>query len=140
MWNFVSGLVQPIFQGGRLNALRDEAAENLKQSEYQYTESVLQAFKEVETFLSADEFLSMQATLVEQRADELVQAEELGSEDYVGGLTDINTLLDVQRQAFDARSRLLNIRKTRIHNRVNLYLALGGPVGISENQDKNNNE
>ena len=36
------------------------------------------------------------------------------------------TVLEAQRRAFDAQSRLLSVRRARLDNRVNLHLALGG--------------
>lgn len=128
VWNFASGLVQPLFQGGRLDGLRDEAAIRWQQSENDYRQTVLVAFKEVETLLSSEKWLLEQEQALDEMAEELREAELLASEDYVSGLTDINTLLQTQRQAFDAESSLLAVRKSRLANRVNLYLALGGPI------------
>ena len=44
---------------------------------------------------------------------------------YQGGVQEIFETLDIQRRSFEAESRLLSIRKDRILNRINLYLALG---------------
>jgi len=131
IWNFTSGLVQPLFQGGRLDAFRDEAAILWQQSEYDYRQTVLFAFQEVETLLSAEKILKEQEAALTKTAYEAHEAELLASEDYVSGLTDINTLLQTQREAFDAESGLLVIRKSRLQNRVNLYLALGGPIAAN---------
>jgi outer membrane protein TolC len=120
--------MQPLFQGGRLDGLRDEAAIRWQQSENDYRQTVLVAFKEVETLLSSEKWLFEQEQARLKTADELREAEQLASEDYVSGLTDINTLLQTQRQAFDAESSLLTVRKSRLENRVNLFLALGGPI------------
>jgi NodT family efflux transporter outer membrane factor (OMF) lipoprotein len=128
VWNFASGLVQPLFRGGRLDALRDEAAIRWQQSENDYRQTVLVAFREVETLLSSEKWLQKQEQALAKTADELREAELLAREDYVSGLTDINTLLQTQRQAFDAESSLLAVHKSRLKNRVNLYLALGGPI------------
>ena len=128
VWNFATGLLQPLFQGGRLDALRDQAGIRLQQSEEDYRAVVLQAFKEVETALSSDQWLKQQQQALAKTAHELNEAEILASQDYVSGLTDINTLLQTQRQAFDAQSSLLVAHKNRLQNRVNLYLALGGPI------------
>jgi outer membrane protein TolC len=45
---------------------------------------------------------------------------------YAQGLTDLVTMLTSQRNAFEAESRLLAVRRQRLDNRVNLHLALGG--------------
>ncbi len=134
VWNFVSGITQPLFQGGRLDALRDEAGIRLQQAEADYKQIVLQAFKEVETLLSSDKWLRIQEESLVETARETAEAELLANEDYVSGLTDINTLLQTQRDAFVAESSLLAVRKARLQNRVNLYLALGGEVATSSDQ------
>ena len=136
VWNFASGLLQPLFQGGRLDAQRDEAYIRWQQAESNYRNVVLQAFNEVETLLFSEKWLGEQQQALSTMAKELHEAEILASEDYVAGLTDINTLLQTQRQAFDAQSSLLEIRKEQLHNRINLYLALGGPVTADELMDK----
>lgn len=128
VWNFASGLVQPLFQGGRLDALRDEARLRLEQVENEYKKTVFQALQEVEVLLSSTKWLEDQALALAETAHESSEAELLASEDYVLGLTDINTLLQTQRQAFDAKSSLLAIKKSQLQNRVNLYLALGGEI------------
>jgi len=127
VWNFASGLLQPLFQGGRLDALRDEAKIRLQQAAADYQRTVLQAFSEVETTLASEQFLRAQEKSLVGQASEASEAEQLAREDYVSGLTDISTLLLSQRQAFEAENNLLSIRKARLQNRVNLYLALGGP-------------
>lgn len=128
VWNFVSGITQPLFQGGRLDALRDEAAIRLQQAEADYKQTVLQAFKEVETLLSSAKWLHIQEKSLVETTLETTEAELLANEDYISGLTDINTLLQTQRDAFVAESSLLAVKKARLQNRVNLYLALGGEV------------
>jgi len=140
VWNFATGLLQPLFQGGRLDALRDEAGIRLQQSEDDYRAVVLQAFKEVETALSSDQWLKQQQQALTKTAHELNEAELLATQDYVSGLTDINTLLQTQRQAFDAQSSLLVAHKNRLQNRVNLYLALGGPINESKPQTEKQEE
>ena len=128
VWNFASGLVQPLFEGGRLDALRDEAEIRLEQSENLYKQTVLGALQEVEMLLSSTRWLHEQGQALEKTVDEANEAELLAGEDYVSGLSDINTLLQTQRQAFDAKSGLLALKKLQLQNRVNLYLALGGPI------------
>ena len=51
---------------------------------------------------------------------------------YRAGLADIITVLASQRTAFDSESQLLNIRRLRLDNRVDLHLALGGGFETSK--------
>ena len=60
-------------------------------------------------------------------ADEATAAEILAWDRYRNGTTEFIDTLDAQRTAAAARSRLLALRNFLLQNRVDLYLALGGP-------------
>ena len=132
VWNIAGNLTQPLFHGAQLFAERSQAKARVKQAAAIYAEVVLQALKEVETTLAAEQWLEKQQHLLTAEVEESREAERLAEHDYVTGLTDIITLLDAQRRAFDSENSLLEMRKQRLKNRVNLYLALGGPVLNSE--------
>ncbi len=126
VWNIGYGLSQPLFEGGRLKgdielstAQRDELAAD-------YAETALNAFREVETALAAEDFFKQQEIHLERASREALLAEELSLAQYERGLVDIITVLESQRRAFDSRSTLLTIKNQRLQNRVDLYLALGG--------------
>jgi multidrug efflux system outer membrane protein len=126
VWNIGSNLTQPIFEGGRLRAQvalseaeRDEVAAR-------YADSALIAFREVETALAAERYYVAQVAALTEAATEAGRAEKLSLGQYEKGLVDIVTLLLSQRQAFEARSALLRVKRQRLANRVDLYLALGG--------------
>ncbi len=128
IWNIVGNLSQPLFHGAQLFAERSQAEARVKQAAANYAQVVLQAFQEVEITLATDKRLLNQQQLLIAEVEEAREAERLAEEDYLVGLTDIITLLEAQRRAFDSENRLLDMRRQRLNNRVNLYLALGGPV------------
>ena len=84
------------------------------------------AYGEVETRLSAEGFLADQEQALATAATEATAARVLAEERYARGLSNLITLLESQRRAFDAQSRLLSIKRQRLDARVDLYLALGG--------------
>lgn len=128
IWNIATSLSQPLFHGGELYFQRSQAEAQVKQAAAQYAEVVLQAFQEVETTMAAEQWLQKQQHFLAEESEEASEAERLAEDDYLTGLADIITLLEAQRRAFDSENSLLEIRKQRLQNRVNLYLALGGPV------------
>lgn len=128
IWNIAGNLTQPLFHGSQLFAERSQAEARVKQAAADYAQVVLTAFQEVETTMAAEKWLKNQQDLLQAEVKESSQAERLAEEDYITGLTDIITLLAAQRSAFDSENSLLELRKQRLQNRVNLYLALGGPV------------
>lgn len=128
IWNIAGNLTQPLFHGSQLFAERSQAEARVKQAAADYTQVVLTAFQEVETTMAAEKWLQNQQDLLQAETAESNEAERLAEDDYITGLTDIITLLEAQRRAFDSENSLLELRKQRLQNRVNLYLALGGPV------------
>ena len=132
VWNIVGNLAQPIFQGGRLIAQKFQADANNQEALANYGQVVLQAFFEVETAIKAEYLLQEQEQALQVAATESVEAESLALEEYNAGIVDMITLLESQRRSYDAQSALLQISNQRLSNRVNLYLALGGPFSDDE--------
>ncbi|MFK5948505.1 MAG: efflux transporter outer membrane subunit [Methylococcales bacterium] len=128
IWSIAGNLTQPIFHGAQLFTERRQAEARVKRAAANYAQIVLQAFKEVETTMAAEKWLHKQQDLLIAEVTESNEAEHLAEDNYIAGLTDIITLLEAQRRAFDSENSLLELRKQRLQNRVNLYLALGGPV------------
>ncbi len=126
LWNIASQAAQTLFQGGRLKAGIDLERARYDENLQSYANSVLQAFREVETALAAEQFLSAQEAALRQAADLAEQAEKLALGQYEKGLSEVLTLLDTRQRAFDARSALIMVQAQRLRNRAALHLALGG--------------
>ena len=129
LWNIASSLTAPIFRAGELQAERDVAAADSAQALAEYAQTVLTAFREVETALNAEQFLAQQEQALRVAASESEEAAALALERYRAGLVDIVTWLDARRRAFDANSALISTSNARLQNRIALYLALGGDFG-----------
>lgn len=126
VYNIGGTLAQQITEGGRLRANIHINEAERDQLVSDYAETVLQAFREIETALAAERYYASQQTHLSTAAREAERAEELSLSQYQRGLVDIITVLESQRRAFDARSSLLNVLNQRAQNRVDLHLALGG--------------
>jgi NodT family efflux transporter outer membrane factor (OMF) lipoprotein len=129
VWNLVGNLLQPLFQGGRLRAgvALSEARE--QENLALYANQVLYAYAEVEAALEAEQLLKERELALQEAAEQAVAARELADQRYVSGLTDLIPVLESQRRAFIAQSELLSVKRQRLDNRVDLYLALGGGFG-----------
>jgi NodT family efflux transporter outer membrane factor (OMF) lipoprotein len=126
VWNFVGNLVQPLFNNGRLKAavvrnesLAEEAVAN-------YESRLLASYREVESALGAEDVLARRERALEEAVLQSSAARTLAEQRYQAGLTDIITVLSAQRTAYNSESQLLGVRRTRLDNRVDLHLALGG--------------
>jgi NodT family efflux transporter outer membrane factor (OMF) lipoprotein len=131
VWNLVGNLLQPLFQGGRLRAGVDLAEARESEALAVYAASVLEAFREVETALTAERLLSERETALRESSAQAVAARELADDRYARGLTDVIAVLEAQRRAFLSQSQLLGVQRQRLENRVDLFLSLGG--GYPEN-------
>jgi len=128
VWSLVGGLTAPLFQGGRIEGSIAQAEAALDQVGENVRKQILNAFREVETALANERFLETQRNHLESVVEETTAAETLAWDRYGRGLVDVVTVLETQRRAFDAQSNLLSIRGAQIQNRIDLYLALGGPI------------
>ncbi len=127
VWSLGANLTQPIFQGGRIRANIDRSKALREQAAASYRATALEAFLEVESTLAAERFLQQQQAHLARAAEEAAASEKLAWERYRNGTTDFLNVLDSQRTADSARSRLIAIRNLLLQNRIDLYLALGGP-------------
>lgn len=126
VWNLVGNLSQPLLQGGRLKAGVKLAEANAERAVLSYAQSALRAYAEVETALAAEGHLAAQEEAMAAAARQSQAARSLAEERYAKGLSDLLTMLTAQRNASDAESRLLAVRRQRLDTRIDLHLALGG--------------
>ena len=91
-----------------------------------YANAALTAYSEVETALAAEEFFVERELHLAESTLQARAAERLAEERYRAGLETYITVLDSQRSAVSAEAELIAARRTRLENRVDLYLALGG--------------
>jgi len=126
VWSIAGGLLQPLFYGGQLRANVDLSRASFDEATALYAGSVLRAFREVETTLAAEWFLTDRAAALARAAEESRRAQKLAEERYLAGLTDFLSVLESQRRSFDADSQLLQVTRQRLDARVDLVLALGG--------------
>lgn len=126
VWSLVGNIAQPLLQGGRLRAGVDQAAAAAEHALFAYAQSALRAYGEVEAALNAEGLLADQERALATAAEEALAARSLAEDRYARGLSDLIALLESQRRAFDAQSRLFAIRRQRLDTRIDLHLALGG--------------
>lgn len=126
IWNIAGGIIQPVFQGGRIRANIDLASANEDEAMALYAQTALDAFREVETALAAEHFLTGQERALLLSVEEQKAALQLAQQQYEGGLVGIITLLETQRRAFNAESAWLTTLNLKLQNRISLHLALGG--------------
>lgn len=128
VWNVAIGFLQPLFTGGRLKgeirlnqALAEEAL-NV------YKNTALDAFREVEQPLAAEEWLRDQERALGEAVEQTEASRKLAVYAYRHGFIEILTLLDSYRSTLNAQSAHLAAKRQLLNNRIGLYLALGGDI------------
>ena len=137
--NFASGLTQPIFQGGALRANVATQDAILREQMENYTDTLLNAYLEVENALDAEEHLANREAALRVALSESRAAEQRLEQRYIEGLATILELLDAQSRQISSEAQLISARKDRLSNRVALHVALGGGV-LGEEVLKNVND
>ncbi len=124
--NLAGGVLQPLFQGGRLLANSKRARAAAETSLYNYAQTVLDAFQEAENALAAEGLLAVREEALKLAYEEAAAAEELTERRYANGAATIFNLLDAQTRRISAESQYIQAQQQRVSNRVQLYLAIGG--------------
>lgn len=125
-WSLSGGLLGPIFNFNK-NIARVEIEEaRTKQALYNYENTVLTAFKDVEDALIEVETYKKQLASAERQFKAAKNAEFLSQQRYDQGVTSYLEVLESQRSAFDAELQLSVVKKDYLNAYVKLYKALGG--------------
>ncbi len=130
VWNPIGNLFQPIFQGARIRAGINLAKAREREILAQYAQTVLNAYAEVETALAAEKLLKDVEKALQIAVEQSMAARKLAEDRYSRGLANLIEVLEAQRRAFDSQSQLLSVRRQRLENRIDLFLALGGDFHI----------
>lgn len=119
-------LLQPIFEGGALNANIAAASAAKQAAVASYGQSVLTAFREVETALANERFFRDRLGLLGAEAQDWTDAAELGQKKYAAGEISLQNLLQIEERQFAAEQGQIDAQLGVMLNRIDLYLALGG--------------
>lgn len=125
-WNVFAGAIQPLFTGGRIRGGIQLTQARVQEAYNRYQEVALNAFREVEQALAAEEWLHQQESALREAVHQIGASQELALYSYRHGYIQILTLLDSYRSTLNAQSAHLIIQRQLLNNRINLYLALGG--------------
>lgn len=123
---FAGNLLAPIFRGGELRAEVDRTEAVRTQRLYEYGQTILTAFQEVEDALVREQQQRVQIQRLEEQVDLARQAYRQLRVQYLNGTTaylDVLTALDEVQQL---RRDLLSAELTLVLDRIALYRALAG--------------
>ena len=126
MWSLAAGVTQPIFFGGELKAVQDIRTAEQKAAAASYVGSALRAFEDVEDALAGDYYLRKREEALNEMVSAGADAVKLGRGRFGEGQETMFTILRLAGENLAAKIQLTQIRASRLRERVNLHLALGG--------------
>ena len=126
MWSLAAGVTQPIFFGGELTAVQDIRTAEQKAAAASYVGSALRAFEDVEDALAGDYYLRKREEALNEMVSAGADAVKLGRGRFGEGQETMFTILRLAGENLAAKIQLTQIRASRLRERVNLHLALGG--------------
>lgn len=126
VWSVSAGLVQPIFEGGALRA-----GVSLDKARYQellgsYHKSVLSAFSNVESALTANQQVAEQERRQRDAVDKARRAYQFAQKQMSAGTVNILNVLNTENALFSAQDELVQVQYLRLQAMVSLFTALGG--------------
>jgi outer membrane protein TolC len=126
VWSIGGSLLQPVFNGGALQAqVRIRTAEQ-KQAIAEYGRVGAKAFAEVEDALAAESAAARREDILGRAVAENEKALGFAQQRLKVGSGDLRAVSQQQLATFGSSSALLRVRTEQLVQRVNLYLALGG--------------
>jgi outer membrane protein TolC len=125
-WSLAAGVVQPIFFGGELKAAQDIRTAEQKAAVASYHSVALHAFEDVEDALSNDVYLRKREGALSEMVESSAETVKFGRVRLGEGQEDMFTILRLAGENLAAKVQLTQIRASRLRERVNLHLALGG--------------
>ena len=126
IWSLAAGITQPIFFGGELKAAQDLRTAEQKAAAASYVGVALRAFEDVEDALASDYYLRKREGALSNVVSSSAESVKFGREQLEQGQIDMFTTLRLAGENLAAKVQLTQVRASRLRERVNLYLALGG--------------
>jgi len=128
VWNVGGQAGQQFFRAGEVLA-NVKLRQIMKTEAYiDYQSEVLEALREVETCLDNEVILKNRWNALVLAEVNLIEAYKRSVDEYRRGIGTSMNLLFTQRQMLSVSSQVLEMRRMRLENRINLHLTLGGNI------------
>ncbi len=137
LWEFIGGMAQPVFHAYQLQTLAEQKSLETGIAWRNYKEVVLQALLEVQSALVSETVLKRQLRHKEHFYENLLNSLKSSKEKTIEGISDFADYLQEEANAIDEKNNLLMLKAAYAKNRLHLMSALGFPLVVEENVEKN---
>ncbi len=125
-WNMASGITQPLFRAGSIDAVVAGANSRKAQAMAQYAQAVQGAFKDVHDALNAIAANEALVITADKRIAALREVLRLANVRYTNGYSSYLEVLNAQRDLSQAESSIIDAKRAQLAGVVALYKAVGG--------------
>jgi multidrug efflux system outer membrane protein len=126
VWSVGGQLLGPVIDFGKNKRRVEIETQKARQALFQYENTVLTAFREVEDALAEIATYRSELAAIERQQKAAQNANMLSKERYDKGVSSYLEVLDTERTLFNAELRLSELQQLYRNAYVNLYKALGG--------------
>ncbi|MBC2711779.1 MAG: efflux transporter outer membrane subunit [Desulfosarcina sp.] len=137
VWSVGGRLLGPIFDFNKNKRRVEIEEQKMQQVLYQYENTVLTAFREVEDALVEIATYRNELAAIERQQKAAENANKLSKERYDKGVSSYLEVLDTERTLFSAELQLSELQQRYLSAYVNLYKALGGGWITKEEMNEN---
>ncbi len=134
-WSASAGLLGPLVNWGKNKKRAEIQREVALQSAYDYENTVIQAFKEVEDALITISTTKTELEARKRQMNAALSARDLSLDRYNGGVTSYLEVIENDRSAFEAELQYSQVRQQLLNSYILLYKALGGGWITAEEED-----
>jgi len=125
-WSASAGLISPLINWGKNKKRAEIQKEVALQSAYDYENTIINAFKEVEDALVTISTSKVELAARQKQVKAALSARDLSLERYNGGVTSYLEVIENDRSAFEAELQYSQVRQQLLNSYILLYKALGG--------------
>lgn len=136
IWSVGGRLLGPLIDFSKNKRRVEIEEQRTQQALYQYENTVLTAFREVDDALSEIATYREELAAIDRRQKAAKNANALSKERYDKGVSSFLEVLDSERALFDAELQLSELQQRYVNAYVNLYKALGGGWITKEAMDR----
>jgi multidrug efflux system outer membrane protein len=131
-WNLASGITQPLFRAGSIDAVVAGADARKAQAAAQYAQAVQGAFKDVHDALNAISSSEALVVTADKRIAALREVLRLANLRYSNGYSSYLEVLNAQRDLSQAESSVIDAKRVQLAGVVALYKAVGGGWSVAQ--------
>lgn len=125
-WSFTPSVTLPLFAYGKNMATLGLAKAKKEEAVSLYEKAVQNAFREVKDELADHESLAEQYAAAQALWEARVETYRLSYARYDVGMQRFADVLQDQRAMYEAEKTLVNVKRQKMANLINLYKSLGG--------------